>query len=173
MQAVLFSAEVPRVATKNSQHDAACKASTLEMLDQDYNTSVWTHVCTDGPSDASFRNGGSGIHICIGIGKSLLKSLVAGALLSNNRAKLTALHEAARLLNAEMPPLSHIIFLTDSKSAVQRLQSHKQELERDTHHLLCDLSQHSKVAVQWFSAHCGLTGNFFFSFIRWKLQSPQ
>ena len=39
-----------------SQHDTACKANTLEMLDRDYNTTVWTHFYTDGSSDAAVRD---------------------------------------------------------------------------------------------------------------------
>ena len=49
--------------------------------------------------------------------------------------------------------------MTDCKSAIQGLQSPKDRLERETRHLLSNLSQQRKVAVQWLPAHCGLGGN--------------
>ena len=52
-QDVLLSTKEPDVTAKNSQHDTARKANTLEMLD--YKMSVWTHVCTDGSSDAAVK----------------------------------------------------------------------------------------------------------------------
>ncbi|XP_070182442.1 uncharacterized protein, partial [Littorina saxatilis] len=85
------------------------------------------------------------------------RSLPAGELSSNYRAELTALREAVSLVS-EHPP-SHPVFLTDCRSAVQSLQSPKEQLERDTHRLLCTLSQSTNVAVQWIPAHCGLSGN--------------
>ena len=95
-QDVFFSAEVSGVTTKNSQHDTARKAGTLEMLDCDFNTPVGPHVYTDGSSDAAVRNGGSGIHTSFSNGKTRSRSLAVGALSSNYRAGFTVLHEAAR-----------------------------------------------------------------------------
>ena len=66
--------------------------------------------------------------------------------------------EAARPVTAEDTP-SHIVFLTDCRSAIQSLQSPSEQLERDTLHLMRDLSQRTKVTVQWIPAHCGLAGN--------------
>ena len=140
---MFISAEVPGVTTKNSQPDTARKDITLWRLDRDYNISVWTHVYTDGSSNTSVRNGGSMIRS----GKILSRSPSAGVLPNNYWAKLAALHETARLLSAETPPLSYTVFLTDCKSAVQSLQSLREQLQRDTLRLLCDLLQHSRVAV--------------------------
>ena len=57
------------------------------------------------------------------------------------------------------PRPHNVVFLTDCRSAIQRLQSPKEQLERDTQQLLCDLSQGTNVAVQWIPAHCGVFGN--------------
>ena len=59
----------------------------------------------------------------------------------------------------DQPRPHNIVFLTDCKSAIQRLQSPGEQLERDTRQILCDLSQGANVAVQWIPAHCGLYGN--------------
>ena len=53
----------------------------------------------------------------------------------------------------------NVVFLTDCRSAIQRLQSPSEQIERDTQRLLCDLSQGANIAVQWIPAHCGLAGN--------------
>ena len=154
---LLFVTDVPGLTSKGEQQDAILKSLTLEMLHQDYNASVWAHIYTDGSSDGAIRNGGSGILARYPDGQTLSRSLPAGELSSNYRAELTALREAVSLVS-EHPP-SHAVFLTDCRSAVQSLQSPKEQLERDTQRLLCALSQSTKVAVQWIPAHCGLSGN--------------
>ena len=51
--------------------------------------------------DAAVRNSWRGIHICFSNGKTLLRSLAAGALSSNYRAERAAPHETAILLSTE------------------------------------------------------------------------
>ena len=156
---VTFCTDVPGVTSKGKQTDAALRALTLEMLHQRYPKAVWTRIYTDGSSDAAVKNGGSGVYCCYPDGHTLSKSLPAGALSTNYRAELTALHEAARLVHDDVRAPSHIVFLTDCMSTLQSLQSPKEQLERHTQRLLCGLSQRMKVAVQWIPAHCGLAGN--------------
>jgi ribonuclease HI/uncharacterized protein YaaR (DUF327 family) len=156
---VTFCADVPGVTRKGEQTDAALRALTLAMLHQRYCKSVWTRIYTDGSSEAAVRNGGSGVYCCYPDGSHLSKSIPSGALSTNYRAELTALHEAARLVDADSRVPSHVVFLTDCLSTLQSLQSPKEQLERDTQRLLRTLSQRMKVAVQWIPAHCGLAGN--------------
>ena len=155
---ILLSTEVPGITTKKEQ-DTTLRTLTLEMLDRNYNGSVWTHAYTDGSSDAAVRNGGSGIHIRYPNNTTTSRSLPCGQLASNYRSELVALREAARLLLAESPPPPNIVFLSDCKSIIQSLQSPREQIERETQYLLSELSQHSEVAVQWIPAHCGLSGN--------------
>lgn len=156
---VQYVTEVPGVTKKGEQPDHMLKTLTLEMLHENYNATVWTHVYTDGSADAAIKNGGSGVLIRHPDGRTHSGSLPAGERSSNYRAELTALREAARLINADEHPPPHIVFLTDCKSAIQSLQSPSEQMERDTQRLLCDLSQRTQVAVQWIPAHCGLAGN--------------
>ena len=151
--------EVPGVTRKGDQPDCLLKSLTLEMLLAEYNASVWTRIYTDGSADGAVKNGGSGIHICHPNGQTQSKSLPAGQKSTNYRAELTALREAAKLISAEEHLPSHIVFLTDCKSAIQNLQSPSEKLERDTLQQLKDLSQNAQVTVQWIPAHCGLSGN--------------
>ena len=157
--AILYATDVPGVTKKGDQPDHVLKTHTLEMLHTKYDASVWTHVYTDGSADAAIKNGGSGIHISHPDGHTSSHSLPAGVHSSNYRAELTALKEATKLINADQHPPHHVVFLTDCRSAIQSLQSPKEQLERDTLCMLHSLSQRVNVAVQWIPAHCGLAGN--------------
>ena len=84
--------------------------------------------------------------------------LPAESIATNYQAEATALLEAAKLLKQENQP-KHIVFLTDCRSIIQSLQNPREQLERNTYRLLCELSQASQVVVQWIPAHCGLAGN--------------
>ena len=144
-QRTINTMQIARIAhrkcwIKTTAHQCGLMSTVMDPLTQQSETA--------GVGSTSFSNG-----------KTLSRSLVAGALSSDYRAELSALLDAARLLSAETPPLSHIVFLTDCKSAVQSLQSPREQLERDTQRLLYDLLQRCKVAVQWIPAHCGLAKN--------------
>ena len=129
------------------------------MLHTNYDASVWTRVYTDGSADEAIKNGGSGIFIRYPDGHTSSRSLPAGAHSSNYRAELTALKEAARMIKADQHPPNHVVFLTDCKSAIQSLLSPNEQLERETQHILCDLSKSAHIAVQWIPAHCDVAGN--------------
>ena len=154
----LFVTEVPGVTSKGDQSDDMLKSLTLEMLESTYHPSTWTRVYTDGSADQAVRNGGSGVLICYQDGSQTSSSLPAGSIATNYRAEATALLEAAKLLKQENQP-KHIVFLTDCRSIIQSLQNPREQLERNTYRLLCELSQDSQVVVQWIPAHCGLAGN--------------
>ena len=155
----LYVTEVPGITAKGDQPDHMLKTLTLEMLHTAYSASDWTRVYTDGSAEAAIKNGGSGIYVRYPDGKTTSRSLPAGGLSTNYRAELTALRTAAEMICNDQPRPHNIVFLTDCKSAIQRLQSPIEQLERDTQQLLSDLSQGVNVAVQWIPAHCGLYGN--------------
>ena len=155
----LFVTEVPGVTTKGDQPDHMLRSLTLELLESAYHPSTWTRVYTDGSADQAVKNGGSGVLICYQDGRKTSRSLPAGSISTNYRAETTALLEAAKTLKQENQQPPHIVFLTDCRSAIQGLQNPREQLERDTYKLLCELSQHSQVTVQWIPAHCGLAGN--------------
>ena len=155
----LLIGDVPGVTSKGEQPEYILRSLTLEMLHEDYNASQWTRVYTDGSADAAIKNGGSGIFICYPDGRTQSRALPAGRRSTNYRAELTALCEAARLISANEHPPSHVVFLTDCRSAIQSLQSPREQLERDTQRLLSNLSRSTQVTVQWIPAHCGLSGN--------------
>ena len=154
---IVFATDIPGVTGKADQSEPALRSLALELLDQNYNASVWTHSYTD--EDEAIKNGGSGIFTRFPDGSTTSTHLPAGNLSTNYRAELTALKQAAMLISAQSAKPSHVVFLTDCKSAIQSLQSPKDQLERDALHSLTALSRQVKVAVQWIPAHCGLTGN--------------
>ena len=156
---VLYATEVPGVTSKGEQPDHMLKILTLEMLHSAYSATDWTRVYTDGSADAAIKNGGSGVFVKYPDGNTSTRSLPAGGLSTNYRAELTALKTAAEMICNDQPRPQNVVFLTDCKSAIQRLQSPKEQLERDTQQLLSGLSQRANVAVQWIPAHCGVYGN--------------
>ena len=99
------------------------KTLTLEMLHTAYSATDWTRVYTDGSAEAAIKNGGSGIYVRYPDGKTTSRSLPAGGLSTNYRAELTALRTAAEMICNDQPRPHNIVFLTDCKSAIQRLQS--------------------------------------------------
>ena len=155
----IFVTDVPGVTSKGDQSDQMLKSLTLEMLASTYHPSTWTRVYTDGSADQAVRNGGSGVLICYQDGKQLSRSFPAGSIATNYRAETTALLEAAKVLKQENQTHTNIVFLTDCRSIIQSLQHPREQLERNTLKLLCELSQASQVIVQWIPAHCGLAGN--------------
>ena len=124
--------EVPGVTKKGDQLDSALNALTQEMLQHQYNTTHWTHVYTDGSSDAEVRNGGSGIYIKFAGGRTQSAALPSGKLPTNYRAETIALLEAARRISEEDPPILSCC-LSDR---LQVLQSPKELSEREVHHPL-------------------------------------
>ena len=132
---------------------------TLEMLVSTYHPSMWTRVYTDGSADQAIRNGGSGVLICYQDERKQSRSFPAGSIATNYRAETTALLEAAKILKQENQTHTNIVFLTDCMSIIQCLQHPREQLERNTLKVLCELSQDSQVIVQWISAHCGPAGN--------------
>ena len=159
LEDVLFVTDIPGVVSKGDQSQATLRSLALELLDQDYNKSLWTYAYTDGSADSAIRNGGSGILICHPDGQTTARCLPAGKRSTNYQAELHALYHAARLISTQSPLPSHVVFLTDCRSAIQSLQSPSDQLERNTLHLLTALSRQIKVAIQWIPAHCGLSGN--------------
>ena len=151
MQDMLFSTEVPGATTKNSQQDTARKASTVEMLDQDYSTSLWTHVCTDGSFDAAVRKSGSGVHARLAMAKHFegrwLRVLCQATTGSNS------------LLCMKLPDFSaqrHHPCPTSSSLQTVYLLSKAYSRWRDIRRLLCDrrntarsLSSGSLLTLGW------------------------
>ena len=156
---VLYVTNVPGVTSKEGQLDCTLKSLTLEMLHESYDASQWTHVYTDGSADAAIKNGGSGFFIRYPDGLTQSRAIPAGRWSTNYRAELTALQEAAKFIHAKEHPPSHVVFLTDCRSIIQSLQTPVEQLEKETQHLLRELSQTAQVNVQWIPAHCGLAGN--------------
>ena len=98
--------EIPGLAAKGTQAPELQKALTLEMIQDRYPKSTWTHVFTDGSAENAVRNGGSGAYIRRSHGTTPSLSITAGDLSSNHRAEVHALKAATELLIATSRILS-------------------------------------------------------------------
>ena len=154
-----FNSSVPGIEAKGGHSEGQMKALTLAMLDESYNRKQWTQVFTDGSADAAIRNGGSGVFIHFPDGRTVERAIPAGKLSSNYRAEVTAVHEAAKLLQNENPPPAKVVILTDCKALTQSLQQPDDQLSKATVKELSELRSEAPIAIQWIPAHCGIRGN--------------
>nr|KAG5697608.1 hypothetical protein BaRGS_001033 [Batillaria attramentaria] len=160
LEGVSIITSVPGIQTKDSQASPLLKALALEMIDEQYNPSEWTHVFTDGSSEGAVKNGGAGIFIRHTDGRLTPRAFPTGRISSNYRAESTALLHAARALSKSDNPPPKIVFFTDCKSLLQGLQNPKSEQLLNTiKKTLQDLSRRSTITLQWIPSHCGIIGN--------------
>ena len=129
------------------------KALTLEMIQDRYPKSTWTHVFTDGSAENAVGNGGSVAYIRRSDGTTSSLSTPVGDLSSNYRAEVHALKAATELLIEE-------VLLSDSLSALQSLTNGPTDLRtQQLHNSLRTLSDNNRVVLQWMPAHVGISGN--------------
>ncbi|BFY98463.1 hypothetical protein BsWGS_01503 [Bradybaena similaris] len=154
--------EVPGIQIKHHQNPLTLKTLSLEMIDNTYNPTQWTHVYTDGSAQGAVRNGGGGIYIKHSDGRTTKKAIATGKMSSNYRAESMALLEALRMLgHDENAPQGKLVFFTDCKSLLESLQTPK-DSRATTEDIITELNnlpQSSQVALQWIPSHCGIAGN--------------
>ena len=152
--------EIPGLAAKGTQARELQKALTLEMIQDRYPKSTWTHVFTDDSAENSVRNGGSGAYIRSPDGTTSSLSIPADDLSSNYRAEVHALKAATELLIEEHYNQQNTVLLSDSLSALQSLTNGPTDLRtQQLHNSLRSLSDNNKVVLQWVPAHVGIAGN--------------
>jgi ribonuclease HI len=152
--------EVPGLEEKGKQIQAHQKSLALEMINERYPAHSWIQAYTDGSAEKAVQNAGSGVYIKLTDSSTLTHSLPVGKRCSNYRAEMQALTSAALQLNERGEKGQNIVFLTDSKSALQALSAGPsdtltRQLQENTHLL----SEHNNVVLQWIPAHVGIAGN--------------
>ena len=155
---VTICQEVPGLLTREQQIPALEKALTMQMLEERYPQTEWTHIYTDGSADDAVRDGGSGVYVRTPTGQTHTYERATGQRCSNFRAEVVALQLAAAHITEHSPDKA--VILTDSKAALQALNSDSPDLavcklQRD----LRQLPQQSTTVLQWIPAHCGIPGN--------------
>ena len=151
---------IPGITGKQQQNDHVLRALALEEIYKRYPSSKWTHVYTDGSAEKVTKNAGCGAYIQILRRPPIALSSPCGANSTNFRAELSALQTAADCLLYLKDIHTKIVFLSDSLSALQTLQS--TPTEEVTERLRQTLNQLAKTAittVQWIPAHCDIKGN--------------
>ena len=152
--------EIPGLAAKGTQAPELQKALTLEMIQDCYPKSTWTHVFTDGSAENAVRNGGSGAYIRRPDGTTSSLSIPAGDLSSNCRAEVHTLKAATELLIEEDCNQQNIVLLSDSLSALQSLTNGPTDFRtQQLHNSLRTLSDNNRVVHQWVPTHVGIAGN--------------
>ena len=132
------------------------KALTLEVMQDRYPKSTWTHVSAEN----AVWNGGSEAYIRPSDETPSSLSIPAGDLSSNYRAEVQALKAATEHLMEEDCNQQNIVLFSDSLSALQSLTNVPTDLcVQQLHNSLCTLSNNNKVVLQWVPAHVGIAGN--------------
>ncbi|XP_041350882.1 uncharacterized protein LOC121369872 [Gigantopelta aegis] len=144
--------DVPGITRKGEQSDAILKSLTLEMLQDKYNTSQWTHVYTDGSAEEAIKNAGSGVHIRFPDGP--LDHTQQENKLQSRKKSPSSSHQ-----NHQFGESTSI-----TCCVLDRLQiSHSEHLNFflviAVQQGLADLSLYMQVVVQWVPTHCGIAGN--------------
>ena len=133
---------------------------SLEMMQDCYPKSTWTHAFTGGSAENAVRNGGSGAYIRRSDGTTSSLSIPAGDLSSNYRGEVHALKAATEHLIEEDCSQQNIVLISDSLSALQSLTNGATDLHiQQLHYSLCTLSNNNRVVLQWAPAHVGIAGN--------------
>ena len=91
--------EVPGITSKSAQTETEQRVLTLLMLNEQYPSSIWTRVFTDGSATEAVKKGGSGIYITHPNGNIETHSLAAGETCTNFRAEATALLAALQIFS--------------------------------------------------------------------------
>ena len=146
-------------AAKGTQAPELQKALTLEMIQDGYPKSTWTHIFTDGSTENAVRNGGSGAYIRRPGGTAFFLPIPRGGLSSNYRAELHALKAATEHLIEEDCNQQIIVMLYDSLSAFQSLMNGPTALPiQQLNSGLCTLSNNT-VVFQWVPEHADIAGD--------------
>ena len=151
--------EIPGIASRN-QSPHVLKALSLELIESRYPSESWVHVYTDGSSVKAVRNGGSGFYIIFPDGTKVSQSVPGGTRCTNFKAEILAIKSSADYLTDCKKNIGSIVFLTDSMSAIQALNSRTDD--PSIYSLLSSvnrLSQKASTVIQWIPAHVGLPGN--------------
>ena len=152
--------EILGLAAKGTQAPELQKALTVEMIQDRYPKSTWTHVFTDGSAENAVRDGGSGAYTRRPDGTTSSLSIPAGDLSSNYRAKLHALKAATEYLVEKDCSQQNIVLLCDSLSALQSLTNGPTDLpSQQLHNSRCTQSDKNKVVLLSVPAHVGIAGN--------------
>ena len=156
---ITIRTDIPGITSKQQSPDEL-RTLTLEHIDHQYHQDTWIHAYTDGSAVEAIKDGGSGVYIRFVDNSVMSLSSTGGRRCSNYRAELIAIQEAIEYLLECGKPLRKIVFLTDSMSALQALETtSKDRLVQILQTKFCRLSRQAEVTLQWVPSHVGLNGN--------------
>lgn len=149
--------KVTGILDREEQNSVQRRTATLSFLDEKYPQDLWIRVYTDGSAQNAVKNGGAGVYIEYPNNTRDADKISTGKHCHNYDAEIQAIKLATnKLLNNTTLGPHPAVFLTDSRSALQALQSRKlPELQN----LLAELCKQRTVVLQWIPSHCGIPGN--------------
>ncbi|GFX29185.1 RNase H domain-containing protein [Trichonephila clavipes] len=132
---------------------------TIEILSQD-NIAI---TYTDGSSDRSLSNGGTGILLLLPDGNNYKHKIYTGIIASNFTSELMAIREAHILYQQDphvIDSTEGLVIFSDSKSAIEAIRNGETNISCDIITLLEQLhSKRKSCILQWIPAHVNIKGN--------------
>ncbi|XP_054706520.1 uncharacterized protein LOC129216334 [Uloborus diversus] len=152
---------------KAETNDVVLRALALETIESCYPREKWLRIYTDGSKVNGCVNTGAGVYC------ELFSFYTP---IGNHRSafdgEIAAICQALSQLQPHLDPFSKAVVLTDSKAALQAIDtpSHSRTLTTDNClKLLNRLARNNKtVVLQWIPAHCGIQGNEMADFLAKK-----
>ncbi|XP_062614077.1 uncharacterized protein LOC134275799 [Saccostrea cucullata] len=153
---VTIHTSVPQITAKNEQSDLVKKTFTISMIpEEQYPSTSWIRVYTDGSAKNATTEGGAGIYIEYPNGEKQSEAIPTGLHCSNYKAEEEAITHAVCSIRDKANKTISVVFLTDALSVLQAINNGKlPELEQDLHNI-----ESLQTALQWIPSHCGIKGN--------------
>ena len=107
-------------------------------------------------SNDEIRDGGAGSIIYLQGGQQIENSATNGKHCTNYGAEVKALEQRAKAINDLTDQSTDVVFLTDSRSALDALYN---QSEPHQSKILHSIPGKRRVVLQWIPAHCGIIGN--------------
>ena len=94
-------------------------------------------------------------------GRLIHRAFPTGKISSNYRAESAALLHAVKSFLGPADPPPKIVFFTDCRSLLQRLQNIRvcEQQLKEIKAALHEISRQSEITLQWVPSHCGIAGN--------------
>ena len=99
------------------------KQEALSYIDELYPQEAWIHVYTDGSATDAIRDGGAGSIIYLQGGQQIENSAATGKHCTNYGAEVKVLEQGAKAINDLTDQTTDVVFLTDSRSALDALHN--------------------------------------------------
>ena len=143
--------------SKKTTSDPELKAAALETIHTRYPETEWIHVYTDGSYMQERPNAGAGVYSTL---FNFYKPI--GRNQTNFDGEMEAILLATTQLEVRSNSFEKVVILSDSKSAIQAITSHRirSKIVGNIQSCIYNIQKMNKtIVLQWIPSHCDILGN--------------